>query len=61
MALKTLENAIREHARERQTSSKIAMVPMDIYDCLEETLPHGLVIELGNLIMKLKGVGKGMD
>jgi hypothetical protein len=57
MAVRQLENAIREHTSYRQTKGQIGLVPMDIYDCLEETLPHGLVIQLGELIMKLKGVG----
>lgn len=57
MAIKNLENAIREHAKERQTAGKVQMIPMDLYDALEETIPHGLVIKLGELIMKLKGVG----
>lgn len=57
MAISKLENAIREHARERNTKGQLGLLPMDIYDCLEETIPHGLVVQLGELIMKLKGVG----
>lgn len=57
MSVKSLENAIREHARERQTKGQINIVPMDIFDALEETLPHGLVIKLGEIISKLQGVG----
>lgn len=55
MATKSLENAIREHAMERQVKGQIGIVPMDIYHALEETIPHGLVIKLGEIIMKLKG------
>lgn len=58
MGIRTLENALREHSRERSTKGKLAWVPLDILHALEETLPHGLVIELGELIMKSKGIGK---
>lgn len=57
MCIKKLENVLREHSRERLTKGKLNMVPVDLYDVLEETLPHGLVVELGELIMRLKGVG----
>lgn len=57
MAIKKLENAVREHTKERQSAGRIDMIPMDLYDVLEETIPHGLVIKLGELILKLKGVG----
>lgn len=57
MTTKSLENAIREHTMERQTKGQIAVVPMDLYNALEETLPHGLVVKLGEIIMKLQGVG----
>lgn len=57
MAIKKLENAVREHTKERQSAGRTDMIPMDLYDVLEETIPHGLVIKLGELILKLKGVG----
>lgn len=50
-----LEGALREHIRERSNSGKINVVPMDIYDALSETLPHNLVVDLANIILKLKG------
>lgn len=52
----TLENTIKEHARERDRQGKIKLVPYDLYDVLEEVLPHGLVVQLGELIIKNKGV-----
>ena len=58
MGIRTLENVLREHAKEQQTKGKLAWVPFDLLHALEETLPHGLVIELGELIMKSKGIGK---
>ncbi len=57
MSSRHLENAIREHAMERQTKGQAGVIPMDLYNALEETLPHGLVVKLGEIIMKLKGAG----
>lgn len=51
-----LENALREHIRYRSEKGKIKLIPLDLYDALSETLPHGLVIELANIILKTKGV-----
>ena len=57
MCLRKLENSIKQHANERDTNGQLGLVPFDIYDCLEEALPHGLVVKLGEMIMRLKGVG----
>ena len=57
MSLTKLESAIKEQANNRQRKGQLAMIPMDLFDALEETLPHGLVVQLGELILKLKGVG----
>ena len=57
MSLTKLESAIKEQANNRQRKGQLSMIPMDLFDALEETLPHGLVVQLGELILKLKGVG----
>lgn len=57
MCIKRLENILREHARERDRKGQLGLLPLDIYDALEETIPHGLVIELGEIIAKLRGAG----
>lgn len=57
MAVDKLESAIREHVYDRQANGQGELLPLDLYDCLEETMGHRLVIKLGELIMKLKGAG----
>ena len=48
---------MRELYTNRQRKNQLDLLPMDIYDALEETLPHGLVVRLGEIIIKLQGVG----
>ena len=57
MSLRNLESALSSHVKERERKNRLGLVPLDIYDVLEETLPHGLVVQLGELILKCKGVG----
>lgn len=53
-----MESAIRDYSQRLATKNKIGWLPLQLYDMLEENLPHGLVIELGEIILRNKGVGK---
>lgn len=57
MCYNKLEIAIKAHTMDRMSTGKSAMLPIDIYNAIEESMPHGLVIRLGELIIKLKGAG----
>ena len=53
-----LENAIREYSQELSRKNKLGWIPSVMHHLLAENLPHGLVLQLGEYIMKNKGVGK---
>jgi len=53
-----LETAIKDYADEMKTKKKLDWFPLQMYDILEETIPHHLVVKLGEIIIKNKGVGK---
>ena len=53
-----MEQAIREYTQELSRQNKLAWFPYNMLHILEENLPHGLVIELGETILRCKGIGK---
>ena len=53
-----MEQAIREYSQELAKENKLAWFPLNMLHILEENLPHGLVIELGETILRCKGIGK---
>ena len=51
------DNHIRTYIMELSKDKKLGWFPQYMYDCLEENVPHGLVVKLGEIIIKNKGVG----
>ncbi len=53
-----MENALKEFTQELSQNRKLDWFPLKMYDILEESLPHGLVVQLGEIIIKNKGYCK---
>ena len=55
-SLQSLENALERHKKNRSATGKVNLIPMDIYDILDEKLPRSIVNRIGEIIMNTKGV-----
>jgi len=53
-----LEVSLRDYAADLRNKNKIEWFPILLYDMLQENLPQGLIIKLGEIILKNKGAGK---